>query len=152
MFRGASTLSLDAKGRMTIPTRYRDLLLHACQGRIVITGDRDRCLLLYPQPAWEVIEQRLSDLPNLDDRTRGLQRLLIGLATECEMDGNGRILLPPPLREFAGLNKRVMLIGQVNKFELWDEQAWNDQCGRLLNGDGDGGVQRLSDFLSTFTL
>lgn len=150
MFRGASALSLDAKGRLTIPAKYRDLLQHTCQGKLVITGDRDRCLLLYPQSSWEVIEKRLSDLPNLDEQTRGLQRLLIGLATECEMDGNGRILLPPTLRDFAGLDKRVMMIGQVNKFELWDEQAWNERCGQLLKGGQ--GEQKLSDFLSTFSL
>lgn len=151
MFRGASTLNLDAKGRMTVPTRYRDLLLNACQGRIVITVDRDQCLLLYPQPVWEVIEKQLSELPNLDGMARGLQRLLIGHATECEMDNNGRLLLPPQLREFAGLNKRVVLIGQVNKFELWDEQTWNDHCGRLVKGDQVDDSQ-LSDYLSTLSL
>lgn len=151
MFRGANTLSLDAKGRMTIPTRYRELLQNACQGRVVLTRDhRSQCLLLYPQPTWETIERQLSELPNLDESARALQRRLIGFATDCEMDGHGRILLPPTLREFAGLDKRVMLIGQVNKFELWDEQAWNESCSAPLAGPQ--ADSRISEYLSTLSL
>jgi MraZ protein len=149
VFRGANALSLDAKGRMTIPTRYRDLLSSSCQGRLVATVDRGPCLLLYPQPKWEVLEKQLSEFPNFDQQTRRVQRLLIGHATECEMDGQGRILLPPTLREFAGLDKHVMLIGQVQKFELWDEQAWAEQCKRLLETPDDAS---LSDYLNTLSL
>jgi MraZ protein len=148
VFRGANALSLDAKGRLTIPARYRDLLQSSCQGRLVVTVDHGPCLLLYPQPHWDVLEKQLSGFPNVDQRTRRMQRLLIGHATECEMDGQGRILLPPTLREFAGLDKRVMLIGQVNKFELWDEQAWGEQCRRLLETDQGS----LSDYLNTLSL
>jgi MraZ protein len=114
----------------------------------VVTVDHGPCLLLYPQPHWDVLEKQLSGFPNVDQRTRRMQRLLIGHATECEMDGQGRILLPPTLREFAGLDKRVMLIGQVNKFELWDEQAWGEQCRRLLETDQGS----LSDYLNTLSL
>ena len=148
MFRGANALSLDAKGRLTIPARYRDLLQSCCQGRLVATVDQGPCLLLYPQPQWDVLEKQLSGFPNVDQRTRRMQRLLIGHATECEMDGQGRILLPPTLREFAGLDKRVMLVGQVNKFELWDEQAWGEQCRRLLETDEGS----LSDYLNKLSL
>lgn len=136
---------------MTIPTRYRELLQSACQGRVVITRDhRSPCLLVYPQPTWEAIERQLSELPNLDESSRELQRRLIGFATDCEMDGHGRILLPPTLRDFAGLDKRVMLIGQVNKFELWDEQTWNGHCNAPLAGPR--GDSRISEFLSTLSL
>ena len=150
MFRGANPLSLDAKGRMTVPSRYRELLQENCGGRLVITVDhRAPCLLVYPQPTWDVIERRLSDLPNFDEQARGLQRKLIGFANECDMDAQGRVLLPPSLREFAGLDKRVMLLGQVNKFELWSEQAWGEQCKDLFGGDGD---PQVSEYLRTLSL
>lgn len=139
MFRGVNALNLDTKGRMAMPARYRESLQSQCDGQLIVTVDRDRCLLVYPQPEWEQIERKLSSLPNLGGQTRRLQRLLIGYASECGMDGNGRILLPPPLREFAALEKRVMLIGQGNKFELWDEHTWNERCEEWLAvGEEDG--------------
>lgn len=111
---------------MAMPAKYRDRLQDLCGGQLVITVDRDdRCLLVYPLPEWEEIERKLAKLPSLNKQARRLQRLLIGHATECELDSAGRILLPPKLREYAGLDKQVMLLGQVNKFELWDEQVWN---------------------------
>jgi len=124
VFRGVTHINLDAKGRMAFPSRYRDKLVSYCDGHVVVTVDRDHCLLVYPLPDWEVIEQKLIRLPSLNRQARRLQRLLIGHATECQLDGNGRILLPPPLRDFAGLNKKTVLIGQGNKFELWDEETW----------------------------
>ena len=139
MFRGVNTLSLDSKGRMAIPTRYRDQLARACNCQMVLTinaFDSDRCLLLYPQPEWEEIERKIMKLSSFNKQTRKLQRMLVGHATECEMDGNGRILLAPPLREFSGLNKEVVLIGQGNKFEIWDEGTWNTRRGEWLEGEG----------------
>ncbi|MHB8255772.1 MAG: division/cell wall cluster transcriptional repressor MraZ [Acidiferrobacterales bacterium] len=127
MLRGLNELNLDSKGRLAIPTRYRDTLDRHCEGRMVVTVDRDRCLLLYPLPDWEEIERKLVKLPSYNEPARRLQRLLIGHATECELDGSGRILLPPPLREFASLEKTVVMIGQGNKFEIWDAAAWNTQ-------------------------
>ena len=127
MFRGVNTLNLDAKGRMAMPAKYRDRLMASCDGQLVMTVDRDHCLLLYPLPEWEEIERKLVKLPCLNKQARRLQRLLIGHATECELDSHGRILLPPPLREFAGVEKKVVLIGQGNKFELWNEQAWTER-------------------------
>lgn len=150
MFRGANALSLDAKGRITVPARYRELLQNTCQGRLVLTADPSRCLLVYPQPTWEIIERQLADLPNLVRENRGLQRLLIGHACDCDMDGHGRILLPPSLREYARLDKRVMLVGQVNKLELWDERAWNEHCERLLDGGED--QAKLSESLSSLSI
>lgn len=137
MFRGVSTLSLDAKGRMAMPAKYRERLEELCEGQLVVTVDRD-CLLLYPLPQWEEIERKLVRLPTLNAQSRRLQRLLIGHATECELDGNGRILVPTPLREFARLEKRVVLIGQGNKFELWDEDSWSARRDEwLAEGDSD---------------
>ena len=126
MFRGVNALNLDAKGRMAIPTRYRERLQADCESKLVVTIDRDRCLLIYPLPRWEEVELSLKQLPSFNPQTRKLQRLYIGHATEVEMDGQGRVLLAPELRRFAGLQKQVVLIGQGDKFELWDEESWNE--------------------------
>ncbi len=125
---------------MAMPSRYRDRLLEGCGGRLVVTVDRDHCLLVYPLPEWEVIEAKLVELPALNRQARLLQRLLIGHATECEMDGQGRILLPTTLRDFAGLTKKIVLIGQGKKLEIWDEDTWNDnQEAWLESVQGDEG-------------
>ncbi|HEY5791038.1 MAG TPA: division/cell wall cluster transcriptional repressor MraZ [Gammaproteobacteria bacterium] len=124
MFRGVNPLTLDAKGRLAFPTKYRERLLADCGGQLVVTVDRERCLLVYPLPEWEEIERRLLRLPTLDRKVRRLQGLLIGHATDVELDGHGRVLLPAVLREIAALERKAVLIGQGNKFELWDEQAW----------------------------
>lgn len=122
-----------------MPARYRDRLVEMCGGRVVVTVDQDHCLLVYPLPEWEIIEARLVSLPSLNRQARLLQRLLIGYATECELDSQGRILLPVMLREFAGLDKKAVLIGQGKKFEIWDEKTWNESQGewvaRVQNGD-----------------
>ncbi|NOX76277.1 MAG: division/cell wall cluster transcriptional repressor MraZ [Gammaproteobacteria bacterium] len=137
MLRGVNALNLDAKGRMTMPTRYRQRLADGCNGQLVVTVDRDHCLLLYPLPEWELIERKLVKLPSFNKQARRLQRLLIGHATEVELDGAGRVLLPPPLREFADLEKRAVLIGQGNKFELWNEALWNERRDLWLAEDDD---------------
>lgn len=139
MFRGLHRLSLDNKGRLSIPAVYRQRLLEASDGRMVLTVDRDRCLLLYPLNTWEDIERKLIQLSSTNKRARALKRLLLGHAEECCLDAGGRILLPEPLREFASLEKRVVLLGQGNKFEIWNEQgwqAWRDSV--LADGDDDG--------------
>ena len=150
MFRGGSTVKLDAKGRLAFPTRYRADLLERCDGHVVLTVHDDRCLLLYPRPDWDEIERQQVRLPNQNKRTRTLQRMQLGPATEFEMDKNGRILIPPRLREFASLDKRVVLAGLGNKFEIWNEEAWEKSCGDWLSdqgGDGD-----MPDSLESLTL
>jgi MraZ protein len=124
MFRGATRLTVDDKGRVVIPTRHRDRLREQCGGHIVVTVDRDQCLLVYPLPEWEQIERKLMSLPSLQPQARRLQRLMVGHATELELDAHGRLLLPPELREFAGLQRYAMLVGQGGRFELWDEARW----------------------------
>ena len=125
-FRGINNISVDAKGRMAMPARYRERLLEGCGGRLVVTVDQDHCLLVYPLPEWEVIENKLIALPSLNKQARLLQRLLIGHATELDMDAQGRILLPAMLREFAGLKKKAVIIGQGKKLEIWDEDTWSE--------------------------
>lgn len=128
MFRGATMVNLDSKGRLAVPTRYRDLLNEQSQGQMVCTIDlHQSCLLLYPLPEWEIIEQKLSRLSSMNPAERRVQRLLLGHASECQMDSAGRLLLATTLRQHAGLTKEVMLVGQFNKFELWDEQIWYQQ-------------------------
>ncbi len=127
MFRGVNKLTLDAKGRFAIPTRYRDGLQMLCDAELVITIDTQRCLLIYPKPVWLEKEHKLMQMPNVDERTRIMQRLLVGHATEVPMDSQGRVLLPPPLREFANLEKQAVLIGQEMKLELWDETHWYEK-------------------------
>jgi len=127
MFRGATKLTVDDKGRVVMPTRHRDRLREQCGGQLVITVDRDQCLLIYPQPEWEQIERKLMSLPSLHPQSRRLQRLMVGHATDLDLDGHGRLALTAELREFAGLARAGMLIGQGNKLELWDESRWNEQ-------------------------
>lgn len=125
MFRGEYSLSLDAKGRLTIPSRYRDRLVEACGGKLIVTISLlERCLVVYPYPRWQRIEDELKDLPALDRQAQTINHLLIGHAVDCDMDGNGRVLLTQALRNFAELDKRIMMVGQVDKFELWDEEHW----------------------------
>jgi len=152
VFRGVTNLSLDAKGRMAVPARYRDRLQAESEGRVVVTVDRDGCLLIYPLGEWEAIERELVKLPTLNKQARRLQRLLIGHATECEFDGQGRILVPGPLREFAGIDRRVVLIGQGNKFELWDEDTWNERRAAWMAADENDEGLELPAALETLSL
>ncbi|HKH21162.1 MAG TPA: division/cell wall cluster transcriptional repressor MraZ [Gammaproteobacteria bacterium] len=149
MFRGASVLTLDAKGRMAMPAKYRDQLMASCNGRLIITVDRDRCLLLYPLPAWEEIEFQLTQLPGLDQHVRRLLRNLMGSSEELELDAQGRIRLPPALREFANLEKRVALVGLGRKFELWNEETWVEQRDAWFK---DSESQELNAALATLPL
>src|SRR6266704_7098366 len=135
MFRGATKVTLDDKGRMVIPTRYREQISVLSQGKLVVTVDREQCLLIYPLPEWEQTERKLMSLPSLNPQARRLQRLMVGHATDLELDGHGRVLLPPKLREFGLLTRDAMLIGQGSRFELWDEARWNERRDEWLASD-----------------
>ena len=148
MFQGAVQLSLDSKGRLAIPARYRDMLLAHCAGQLVLTADADGCLLLYPQPEWQPIREKLMQLSAFNPRIRALQRFLVGHAEDVLMDAAGRVLVSPTLRSYAMLDKRVMLVGQGNKFEVWDEARWQAQHEKM-NGFTDGD---LPPELEGFTL
>lgn len=136
MFRGATLVNLDSKNRLAVPTRYREKLNVESAGLMVCTIDLHQlCLLLYPLPAWEIIEQKLSRLSGMNPAERRVQRLLLGHASECQMDNAGRILLASTLRQHAGLSKEIMLVGHFNKFELWDEQTWYQQVKDDINAE-----------------
>ena len=129
MFRGINALNIDGKGRLAVPTRYREAL----SPDLVITIDTEEtCLLLYPIIQWQKIEDNLQKLPSFNAAARRIQRLLIGHATDVELDGSGRVLLPPLLRDYAHLDKKVVLIGQGNKFEVWDEELWEARRTKWL--------------------
>lgn len=134
MFRGVNGINIDVKGRVVVPTRYRERLQLESRGCVVLTIDtEEKCLLLYPITAWEEIENKLAALPSFNPAARRIQRLLIGHATEAEIDSHGRILLPPLLREYAGLKKHAMLVGQGKKFELWDDKHWQERRTEWLD-------------------
>ena len=132
VFRGVAELVLDAKGRVAIPARHRDGLASDSNGHVVITADHGGCLLIYPLATWEPIQAQLMRLSSFDDRIRSLQRLLVGHADDVELDAAGRILVPPALRRYAGLDKRVVLVGQGQKLELWDEAKWQAQIAQTI--------------------
>jgi len=149
-FRGVSNLSLDAKGRIVLPARYRERLVEISDSQLVITIDTDQpCLLIYPLNEWVLIEEKIEALPSFNPTTRRIQRLLIGHATDTEVDTNGRMLLSNPLREYAQLGKKVVLIGQGKKFELWDEVLWNQRMGEWL---GDSTDVDMPEALAELTL
>jgi len=138
VFQGASQLTLDGKGRVSIPTRHRDVLAAQCEGRLTLTRHPDGCLLVYPRPVWEARREAITALPS---SSRALQRLLLGSAADAEIDSAGRVLVPSELRAAAGLERDVMLLGMGTHFELWDlarmeqqekvqlAQAWPDSAG-----------------------
>jgi MraZ protein len=151
VFRGVNTVNLDAKGRMAMPARYRDLLIEKYGGRLVATVDfKGRCLLLYPIDGWEVIQQKIESLSSFDESSRRVQRMLIGHAHDLEMDGSGRILLPQILRARAQLEKGVALVGQGMKFEIWSEENWNAQADSWF--DSESGSESLPPELLSLSL
>ncbi|MGB1291179.1 MAG: division/cell wall cluster transcriptional repressor MraZ [Pseudoalteromonas sp.] len=144
MFRGASSLSMDDKGRFAVPTKYRNDLLSEDMGTVICTiALNEPCLWLYPLAQWQDIEERLAKISNMNPRARRMQRMLLGNATEYQLDKNGRILLAPSLRAHADLGKKIMLVGLMNKFEIWDEERWNEQMRK------DTEIEMLGDFESS---
>lgn len=139
-------MSLDAKGRMALPARYRETVWARSTGKLVVTIDtRERCLLLYALPDWETVQARLETLSNLRASARLLQRLLIGHATDIELDANGRVLLPQMLRDYADLARKVVVLGQGNKIEIWGEKHWQGRMDTWLIEGLDAEFEDLSD-------
>ena len=152
MFRGNHPLKMDAKGRLSMPTRYRGDLAEQCGGKVIATvGLHERFLSVYPSSDWQAIEDALRRLPAVDRKAQKLRRLLIGNASDCDMDPHGRILIPPELRKFAGLERQVQMVGAGNKFELWDESKWSRHRDELL-GQVDDLMDQPSDELRSLNL
>ena len=153
MFRGLNNINVDAKGRLAIPTSLRTVLRESSDGKLVVTIDtQERCLLLYPLPEWEEVQAVLMKKPNMDESTRRLQRLLIGYANDVEMDGQGRILIPQHLRDYADIGKKATLVGQSNKFEVWSETAWTERRDKWLMEIEMSTDQPASDNLSDLSI
>lgn len=150
MFRGIYHISLDSKGRLSVPVKVRAQFEEESGGALIVTADLENQLLLYTLPQWQEVEEKLVQLPSFDPQIRRLKRLYMGNAAECELDSTGRILIPPPLRQRAGLEKKVVLSGMGNKFELWSQEAWdaiNAEDGEALRADGldlNGALETLS--------
>lgn len=152
MFRGVTEINLDAKGRFAIPTRYREELQNCCERQLIVTiavnekcAGEPGCLWLYPLPEWEKLEHKVLKLSTLKKSTAKLRRFLIGNATETEMDGQGRLLLSEKLRKFAGMEKKLVLVGQLNKFEIWNAEAWNAKESEWMSSDDDDGLDELEN-------
>jgi MraZ protein len=141
VFQGASALTLDAKGRMSVPARYRDALQGQAEGRVTVTKHPDGCLLLFPRPEWEVFRAKIAALPM---EAKWYQRIFLGSAADVELDTAGRVLIAPELRQAASLEKNVMLLGMGNRFELWDEQTY-------IAKEQEAMAQGMPDALKNFT-
>jgi len=131
MFQGASSLTLDAKGRLSVPTRHRDVLLATAQGQLTITRHPHGCLMVFPRPEWEKFRDNIAKVPM---SAQGWKRIFLGNAMDVDMDGTGRVLISPELRQAAGLAREVMLLGMGAHFELWDKVSYEKQEAEVLQG------------------
>ena len=149
MFKGIHNINLDGKGRVTIPTKYRNTITDQSNGSMVVTMDtEEKCLLLYPSTIWATIEKKINDLPSFSKNHRRIQRILIGHAEDLDIDSAGRILLSKPLRLAADMTKKITLIGQGQKFEIWNEDTWNTKVNNWRSEETDESEQSvLSDLI-----
>ena len=146
MFEGATALSLDAKGRLAIPARHREALLAASEGALVLTAHPHRCLLLYPQPAWQPIRDEILKASSFNRQSAAVKRTMVGNARTEELDSAGRILVAPELRAYADLGKTVYLVGMGSHFEIWSEAGWqqqNDLAAEAFSGEMPPGLGDL---------
>lgn len=153
MFRGITAVTIDGKGRLAIPARYRALLQGETSSLVVTIDTEEPCLLMYPLAEWQPIEEKLQALPSFNAAARRIQRLLIGHAQDVDLDNQGRILLPPLLLDYARFEKgkKVVMIGQGNKFELWNEAEWLNKREHWLASESLS-ASMLPDEMKTFSL
>lgn len=126
MFRGRYIHTIDAKGRTSIPARFREVIAESGDSRLVLTNF-DRCLVAYSIEEWEKLERKAAALPQMKKEVKAFHRYFVSGATECEIDGQGRILVPPTLREYAQLEKDIVLVGLLRKFEIWSLPVWEEE-------------------------
>ena len=146
MFQGSTALTLDAKGRLAIPTKHRELVNGQSQGKLVLTGHPDGCLLLYQAPAFDEVRTRLMTVSDSNSQVASWKRVIVGMAENIEPDGQGRVLVTPELRKFAGMEKQLMMVGQGNRFEVWSESAWNQQLEQIRAQSGQAMPQAMESF------
>lgn len=123
MFRGRYSHQIDTKGRLSIPSRFREILAQAFDERVIITNF-DQCLWAYPVAEWQELERKVAALPQFMEEVKALQRVFISAAAECPIDRQGRILIPPTLREYAAIDRDVVIVGMTRRFELWARERW----------------------------
>ncbi len=140
MFRGSFEHSVDSKGRVSVPSRFREIIAERYEGKLVLTMDFDKCIMAYPLEEWERVEEKLRALPQSQKEVKDYMRYVYSNASECELDKQGRILIPPMLRESARISKAVIVVGMLNKMEIWDKSAWDarktqtgDKIGEVLS-------------------
>jgi MraZ protein len=140
MFRGSFEHSVDSKGRVSVPSRFREIISERYEGKLILTMDFDKCIMVYPLEEWERVEEKIKSLPQSQKEVKDYTRFVFSNAAECELDKQGRILIPPSLREGARINKSVMVVGILNKMEIWDKAAWEtrksqtgDKIGEVLS-------------------
>lgn len=148
MFQGSTALTLDAKGRLAIPTKYRELINGQSSGKLVLTGHPDGCLLLYQAATFKEVRSRLMDTSDTNPRVAAWKRVIVGMAQETEPDAQGRMLITPELRRYAGMEKQLMMVGQGNRFEVWSDAAWNQQLEQIRAQSG----QVMPEAMENFTL
>ena len=146
MYRGATILSLDGKSRFAVPTKYREHLLIESNGAMVLTAHPHGCLLLYPKEAWTPIQSKIMQLSSFDKKSSGLQRLLVGYAEDSIVDGAGRLLISQALRDFAGIQKTIMFVGQGTHFEIWNQEIWNQEINKISTNEDDDLPEELGGF------
>ena len=140
MFQGASSLSLDAKGRLSVPTRHRDVLSATASSQLTITKHPHGCLMMFPRPEWEKFRERIAALPM---SAQWWKRIFLGNAMDVEMDASGRVLVSPELREAAGISRDAILLGMGNHFELWDKASYEAEETKAMQG---GMPEAFQDF------
>ncbi len=140
VFRGSFEHSVDSKGRVSVPSRFREIIAERYEGKLVLTMDFDKCIMAYPLEEWERVEEKLRSLPQSQKEVKDYMRYVYSNASECELDKQGRILIPPMLRESARISKAVIVVGMLNKMEIWDKSAWDarktqtgDKIGEVLS-------------------
>jgi MraZ protein len=141
MFRGSSFHTIDPKGRFIIPARFRDVIKGTGQDLIMITR-MDGCLYAYVMDEWTKVENNILDLPQKNDAMRRFQRIFIGSCQECKCDTQGRVLIPPALKDYAGLEKEIVLVGVINRFEIWSKEKWDQENGQMDIDLGDDQVRQ----------
>jgi len=138
MFRGRYNHQIDTKGRMSVPSRFRDILASSSENRLILTNFDD-CLWAYAVPEWQELERKVSALPQFMEEVKALQRVFISAAVECPIDRQGRILIPPTLREYAALDRDAVIVGMTRRFEVWAKERWDEVFDRArvkLDGMG----------------
>ncbi len=133
MFRGSFEHTVDSKGRVSVPSKFREIIADRYEGKLVLALDFDKCLTVYPLEEWERLEAKIRSLPAMKREVKDFMRFLLASATECELDKQGRILIPLAHREHATITKNVMVVGIIDKIEIWDAKAW--EARHSQNGD-----------------